>query len=58
MSEANYFGVPMVCVPFYGDQSRNIKMLEQKGIGIELKKTTINKKNIVKVFSELLNNKQ
>ncbi|CAD5235188.1 unnamed protein product [Bursaphelenchus xylophilus] len=57
MSEANFFGVPMICIPFYGDQFRNVKALIQRKIGLELPKKSVNKENLVKVLGELINKK-
>ncbi|CAD5227796.1 unnamed protein product [Bursaphelenchus okinawaensis] len=56
MSEANYFGVPMICVPFFGDQHRNVKSLIQREIGLELSKHSVNEEKLVQVLQKLIDN--
>lgn len=43
VEEAIYFGVPMLVIPFYGDQGHNSKIVESKGLGLRLQLEEFNK---------------
>lgn len=56
--ETAFFGIPAACVPFFIDQNRNVRMLEQRKMGLKLSKEDTNRDNVVTVINELLYNKQ
>ena len=56
MLEACYHGVPMICVPFFGDQFDNSVAAKHFGIGEFLYKETITKETLLNVINTVLNN--
>ncbi|CAD5214224.1 unnamed protein product [Bursaphelenchus xylophilus] len=58
VSEASHFGIPMVCIPLFADQSRNCKMIQDRGIGLVASKANLTSETLISVFSELINNKK
>lgn len=55
--EASCFGVPILFMPFYGDQYRNAKMIESKGFGKSILFSEINQKSLKLVINEMIYNK-
>lgn len=45
VTEATYSGVPLLCVPLFGDQGRNSRMVERKGVGRVLDKRDLGNKD-------------
>uniref|UniRef100_A0A915B4P3 glucuronosyltransferase n=3 Tax=Parascaris univalens TaxID=6257 RepID=A0A915B4P3_PARUN len=56
MLEAAIRGVPLLAIPFFGDQFRNARSAEIRGIGLSLQKYEMNYEKLVAAISELLNN--
>uniref|UniRef100_A0A1Y1LQ31 Glucuronosyltransferase n=2 Tax=Photinus pyralis TaxID=7054 RepID=A0A1Y1LQ31_PHOPY len=56
MDEAIYEHVPMVGIPFYGDQPFNVKKMVRKGFGLELDYRTLNKEQFKAAVLEVINN--
>ena len=56
MLEAGYHGVPMICVPFFGDQFDNAVAAKHFGIAEILMKETITKESLAKAINTVLNN--
>ena len=54
--EAVYHGVPLLGIPFFGDQKYNAKKIETMGIGIQLTFRNITKDIIVNTIKEMLHN--
>lgn len=56
ITEALFFGVPMVAVPFYGDQTQNVADAVRKGFAIQIKSTNITEDSLEKAFAEIIHN--
>jgi glucuronosyltransferase len=54
--EASYRGVPIVGVPFFLDQTNNIRKFVSKGVGVELDYKSITKESVLTALREVLNN--
>uniref|UniRef100_A0A1I8PFJ0 UDP-glycosyltransferases domain-containing protein n=1 Tax=Stomoxys calcitrans TaxID=35570 RepID=A0A1I8PFJ0_STOCA len=54
--ESQYHGVPMVGIPFFGDQHSNMANVEKSGFGIGLKYATLNENELRASVLEVLNN--
>lgn len=52
--EATYNGVPVVGIPFYGDQRNNLANLEARGMGITLQYNNITKQSVLKALRTVL----
>jgi glucuronosyltransferase len=52
--EAIYNGVPVVGIPFYGDQRSNLANLEARGIGIQLQYNNITKQSVLDALHTVL----
>lgn len=55
--ESQYHGVPMVGIPFFGDQHSNLVELERDGHGIKVDYTTMTEENFRKAVKTVLNQK-
>ncbi|KAI6221683.1 UDP-glucuronosyltransferase [Aphelenchoides besseyi] len=49
-----YKGVPVVCIPLFGDQTRNAAMVESRGVGVKLDKFVLNADIIVSALRKVL----
>ncbi|KAH7725749.1 UDP-glucoronosyl and UDP-glucosyl transferase family protein [Aphelenchoides avenae] len=54
ISETVSKGVPMICVPLFGDQQRNAKMVESRNIAIVLKKNELTTANVAGALRRIL----
>ena len=54
--EAIYHGVPVVGIPFLGDQFSNIFKLSTRGAGVELVYHTLSKQSILDAVQTVLGN--
>jgi UDP:flavonoid glycosyltransferase YjiC (YdhE family) len=54
--EAIYHGVPVVGIPFIGDQFSNIFKLSTRGAGVELVYRTLSKQSILDAVQTVLGN--
>lgn len=52
--EATYNGVPMVGIPFYGDQRNNLANLKAKGLAITLDYNNITKQSVLEALHTVL----
>lgn len=52
--EATYSGVPVVGIPFYGDQRNNLANLETRGMGIMLQYNNITKQSVLEALHTVL----
>jgi glucuronosyltransferase len=52
--EAVYHGVPVVGIPFHGDQRNNIANLEARGMGIQLQYENITKQSVLDALRTVL----
>lgn len=52
--EAVYNGVPVVGIPFYGDQRTNLANLEARGMGIQLQYNNITKQSVLDALHTVL----
>lgn len=57
MEEAIDSAVPMLGMPFYGDQTNNVNKMEYKKFGVKLLPEKMNEKSLKAAIEELLNNK-
>ncbi|XP_014292889.1 UDP-glycosyltransferase UGT5 [Halyomorpha halys] len=55
-TEASFFGVPILGIPFFSDQEFNLKFVEQAGTGLTLLQKEVCKESLLKAIHELLNN--
>uniref|UniRef100_A0A0N4ZAL3 glucuronosyltransferase n=1 Tax=Parastrongyloides trichosuri TaxID=131310 RepID=A0A0N4ZAL3_PARTI len=46
LQETILAGIPIICVPLFGDQPRNAKLAVKNGIGLSISKSDINQENI------------
>lgn len=58
MEEAIYYGVPMLVIPFFGDQEMNARRVETLGIGRRLSFSELNVNNVVEKATDILHNQQ
>ena len=56
MLEAGYHGVPMICVPFFGDQFDNCVTAKHVGMGEVLYKEQMTEENLANAINTVLNN--
>lgn len=56
MLEASYHGVPMICVPFFGDQFDNSVAAKHFGVAEILYKEQITENNLVNAINTVLHN--
>lgn len=54
--ESQYHGVPMVGIPFFGDQHSNMANVEKFGFGLSLHYATLTEENFRQTVLEVLNN--
>ncbi|KAI6193283.1 UDP-glucuronosyltransferase [Aphelenchoides besseyi] len=47
IAEACIHGTNLICVPLFGDQLRNCKMLEERKLGVSLGKTELSDSNVI-----------
>jgi glucuronosyltransferase len=52
--EAAYNGVPVVGIPFYGDQRTNLANLEARGMAIQLQYDNITKQSVLDALHTVL----
>ncbi|XP_014275916.1 UDP-glucosyltransferase 2 [Halyomorpha halys] len=55
--EAVNFGVPVIGIPFFGDQGKNFRFVEEVGIGKMLRLADINYDNVSRMVKEVLSNR-
>lgn len=56
--EAVHFGVPVIGLPFFADQAKNMKFVEEAWLGKMLRLTEINYDNVSRLVKEVLRNKR
>ncbi|XP_073834861.1 UDP-glycosyltransferase UGT5-like isoform X2 [Musca autumnalis] len=54
--ESQYHGVPMVGIPFFGDQHSNMANVRNSGFGLSLKYATLTEEDLRETVLEVLNN--
>lgn len=54
--ESQYHGVPMVGIPFFGDQHSNMANVEKSGFGLSLQYAALTEENFRQTVLEVLNN--
>lgn len=52
--EAAYYGVPVVGIPFYGDQRTNLANLGARGMAIQLQYNNITKQSVLDALHTVL----
>lgn len=57
-TEAVYFGVPLICIPFFGDQPTNAAIVTKNGIGLKLDFGEFSAEIFEKTLNEVLYNKK
>ncbi|XP_049808857.1 UDP-glucosyltransferase 2-like [Schistocerca nitens] len=53
-NEASYYGVPLVGIPFFGDQAYNVAKMVSAGIGVKLDFRTITKQSVLQAVRTVL----
>ncbi|KAH7706827.1 CRE-UGT-54 protein, partial [Aphelenchoides avenae] len=56
LNEAAFNGVPIIAVPFFGDQNYNAAIVTHKRIGVYLQRTNITTESVTGALRELLEN--
>ncbi|KAK4876034.1 hypothetical protein RN001_012456 [Aquatica leii] len=56
ITEAIYFGVPIVGIPIFADQPLNVKLAEESGFGVGISYESLNKDNLKNAINSILNN--
>lgn len=56
LTEAAYHGVPLLGIPFFADQPKNLKQVEKAGYGIRLATENVTRSSVSWALSELLTN--
>ncbi|KAJ8930790.1 hypothetical protein NQ314_016367 [Rhamnusium bicolor] len=56
MEEAIFSHVPVVGIPFIGEQERNVKKIIRKGFGVYLDKDKLTKESFKEAILEVINN--
>lgn len=54
LNEAGYFGVPMVVIPFMGDQGQNAAKVVQAELGVHLRFQEVTKESVLKAIRAVL----
>lgn len=54
--EAKYYGVPVLGIPIFGDQSGNINMVVKEGWAVELDYSSLTEKKIDLALDSMLKN--
>ncbi|XP_003703820.2 UDP-glucosyltransferase 2 [Megachile rotundata] len=57
LQEAVHYSVPVVAIPFFGDQLFNARKILDAGIGLTLDIDTITKESIVRTLTDIIENK-
>lgn len=57
MEESAVNQVPLVAIPFYGDQPRNARQIKDLGIGLILDHSTLTKETLKETIIEVAENK-
>ncbi|KZC12840.1 UDP-glucuronosyltransferase 1-8, partial [Dufourea novaeangliae] len=57
LQEAVHYSVPVVAIPFFGDQLFNARKILDAGIGLALSIDTINEESIVRTLTDVIENK-
>ncbi|CAH1390771.1 unnamed protein product [Nezara viridula] len=55
ITEATYFGIPLVCMPFFTDQLYNSKFVQQAGYGLIVREENRTSENIYWAINTVLN---
>uniref|UniRef100_A0A914PUN9 glucuronosyltransferase n=1 Tax=Panagrolaimus davidi TaxID=227884 RepID=A0A914PUN9_9BILA len=56
--EGSTKGVPMICIPVFGDQNHNSIFLVRRGTAIKLEKSEISKESVVAAIKEIITNEK
>lgn len=56
LQEAVYNGVPLVGIPFLGDQLVNVNRVVKKGYGVKVNKNNITETSLKEAILEVINN--
>uniref|UniRef100_A0A0N5AEB0 glucuronosyltransferase n=1 Tax=Syphacia muris TaxID=451379 RepID=A0A0N5AEB0_9BILA len=54
VTESVYAGVPLICVPLFGEQMRNARMAERRGVAVVLDKNNLNKEVITETIKVIM----
>ena len=54
--EATYTGVPVIGIPFYGDQKTNLANMIQRGLAVQLDFHNITKKSVLEAIRTVVDN--
>lgn len=57
VTESKYHGVPILGMPIFGDQLKNIEQVVEEGWGLEMKYTDLSEERLTKSINELFRNK-
>lgn len=54
LEEATYNALPIIGIPFFGDQYTNMRLAERNGIGKMVDHVDINEKSLLSAINEIL----
>ena len=54
--EAAYTGVPVIGIPFFGDQKTNLANMKERGMAIQLDYHAITKENVLAALHAIVDN--
>lgn len=54
LQEATYNALPIVGIPFFGDQHTNMKIAEQNGVGKMVDNIDLNEQSLLSAVNEVL----
>lgn len=58
VNEASYYGVPMVAIPFFCDQTHNSVKMESSGVAVVLDVKDVTKETFLQAIRTVLNNER
>lgn len=57
-TEATFYGVPLIGIPIFGDQTLNMAKTEKAGFGVTVQYTNLTEESILWALNEILENKK
>lgn len=56
LQEAVYYGIPVIAIPFFGDQKFNTRKILDSKIGLSLDIDNLSRKYIIQIVKQVLQN--
>lgn len=54
LTESIHMGIPLICIPLFGDQMRNAKTAEKREVAIILDKNNLNKETLSNALNDVI----